>query len=690
MTHFSQGLLVALMMILGTLFVPTVRAEHEIEVVDQASQYSLGTIPQSDGEITGIDTERYICGLNSTGQPGDDCDQTTQGKLLFHYNISSGAMGNEIRFKIKNTGEPHYVHLDISLCWKTNNQNEMMCDEKISNLYNDETDYITMFSIRSNLFFIMIDAEEGSGGDQTSVKVSRQVVANSNNDRTEPETMVEGVTYNRKVCQSECYDELDDPVDIFQLEAFAGDVWHVIIWMRGNSGECEWYNDQKVNFYWREEYSLANYTTSKWYRMDETLCGEEYPVIGNLRMEHSGMMYFYFIAHGDDADQTATSYSIKFQSLDTSNRDTTADRDGDGITDVNESDCGSDYTDYNDLPLDHDSDGLCDNLDDDDDNDGTPDDVDLFPHDSTQWADSDGDGYGDNPDGNQGDQFPSDPTQWADSDGDGYGDNSSGTNPDQFPNDSTQWADSDGDGYGDNPAGVNPDSCDDEYGESVIDRFGCPDADGDGWSDLNDDCPFSSGTSSYDRKACPDTDGDGWSNPDSDESEHPNGNADAFPNEPTQWRNQDGDLFGDNPEGNNTDDCPTIWGNSTAGRNGCIDTDGDGWADTADWDKDDGSQWVDADGDGFGDNPKGHKGDYCPTIWGNSTKDRNGCTDTDGDGWSDDFDACDLDADNQCWGAVFRGQVKLMEAKGKTVSLVIFFICVVGFFWVVKRHHQNF
>jgi hypothetical protein len=31
----------------------------------------------------------------------------------------------------------------------------------------------------------------------------------------------------------------------------------------------------------------------------------------------------------------------------------------------------------------------------------------------------------------------------------------------------------------------------------------------------------------------------------------------------------------------------------------------------------------------------------------------------------------------------------LMEAKGKTVSLVIFSICVVGFFWVVKQRRKS-
>ena len=35
---------------------------------------------------------------------------------------------------------------------------------------------------------------------------------------------------------------------------------------------------------------------------------------------------------------------------------------------------------------------------------------------------------------------------------------------------------------------------------------------------------------------------------------------------------------------------------------GCLDTDGDGWADVEDWDPLDPLQWKDTDGDGYGDN----------------------------------------------------------------------------------------
>ena len=95
-----------------------------------------------------------------------------------------------------------------------------------------------------------------------------------------------------------------------------------------------------------------------------------------------------------------------------------------------------------------------------------------------------------------------DPTQWNDTDGDGYGDNfannswlnirpmewpgelvTGATNVDVFPLDRTQWADSDGDWVGDEQASSRPDGCPNAWGDSQFDRLGCPDSDGDGWSD---------------------------------------------------------------------------------------------------------------------------------------------------------------------------------------------------------------
>ena len=334
----------------------------------------------------------------------------------------------------------------------------------------------------------------------------------------------------------------------------------------------------------------------------------------------------------------------------------------------------------------------------DQDGDGYSDEGDVFWLDPLQWADSDGDGYGDNAiEGvnydveditelrlNQtGDALPINPTQWNDTDGDGRGDNyanlswdsyrpvdwpglyrADATDVDAFPLDRYQWNDSDGDWVGDEPNTPRSDSCPNTWGDSDMDRLGCRDSDGDGWSDPGngepahpegdadafpdditqwrdsdgdgfgdntsgnnaDECPGEYGTSSVDRVGCPDADGDGWSNA-----------GEPFPTDATQWSDQDGDGYGDNPDGNNADVFPidpTQW----------TDSDGDGYGDRpvmgGDYFPNDPTQWSDFDSDGFGDNPDGNNGDQCPELWGQSTiPEARGCPDSDNDGVVDPFDA---------------------------------------------------
>ena len=190
---------------------------------------------------------------------------------------------------------------------------------------------------------------------------------------------------------------------------------------------------------------------------------------------------------------------------------------------------------------------------------------DDFISDSTQWQDIDGDGYGDNPGGNNPDSCPSvfgtssiDMFGCMDNDGDGV--SNSG---DVFPRDSTQVNDTDQDGYGDNLTGNQPDFCPLQFGTSVRNNtLGCPDNDYDGWANLidefendssqwwdsdrdgfgdelngfeGDSCPFIIGNSIFDRYGCPDFDDDGWSDL-----------GDDFPLEKTQWQDNDGDGYGDN------------------------------------------------------------------------------------------------------------------------------------------------
>ena len=304
----------------------------------------------------------------------------------------------------------------------------------------------------------------------------------------------------------------------------------------------------------------------------------------------------------------------------------------------------------------------------DTDADGWSDSEDAFPSESSQWADSDGDGYGDESTGVNADDCPTESGTsdqesvlgCPDTDGDGWADSI-----DDLPEEETQQSDMDGDGFGDDPDGFQPDSCLNVAGNSSNDRFGCPDQDGDGMSDdnddfpndplragdadadglddaLEDDCSSSYGTSSQDRSGCPDSDGDGWSDP--DQSWTSGMGADAFPLLPSQWADFDDDGFGDNSSGFEADSCIEVQGTSTMDRFGCPDGDLDGWsnadsawtiADSADAFPTDSSQWADSDGDGYGDEILGLNADVCPQVAGNSSVDRLGCMDSDGDGRSD-------------------------------------------------------
>ena len=52
------------------------------------------------------------------------------------------------------------------------------------------------------------------------------------------------------------------------------------------------------------------------------------------------------------------------------------------------------------------------------------------------------------------------------------------------------WSDSDGDGFSDQQGAPLSDDCPDQWGKSDQDRSGCPDGDGDGWSDEGDFYPL--------------------------------------------------------------------------------------------------------------------------------------------------------------------------------------------------------
>jgi len=339
--------------------------------------------------------------------------------------------------------------------------------------------------------------------------------------------------------------------------------------------------------------------------------------------------------------------------------DSSSDLDGDGCRDIDEDtdDDGDSILDVNDncqfvqnpLQADYEEDGLGDVCDGDDDGDGIDDLIDDCYQGAKNWTsevqtDKDSDGCEDEnsnedlDDDNDGifdefDNCPRGETGWNssqsnDRDGDGCrndnedndNDNDSVINEvDLCKNGITNWR---------------KNATNDNDGDGCIDDREDSDDDNDGFSDLIDFCPLQEGTATQGgMKGCPDFDSDGWADA-----------ADAFFQDGTQWSDGDGDGFGDNPSGNNADDCPFFHGNSSADRTGCIDSDGDGYSDPelswsvaqgADAFVDEPSQWADADGDGYGDNFEGLNVDFCTDDAGTSSIDRFGCPDLDGDGYSD-------------------------------------------------------
>ena len=268
---------------------------------------------------------------------------------------------------------------------------------------------------------------------------------------------------------------------------------------------------------------------------------------------------------------------------------------------------------------DTDGDGFGDNKSDTLTGDECPWDYGVSFRDRRGCIDSDGDGSSDpEPDGfpfpwlveDGADMWPNDPTQWADSDGDGYGDNSSAgaTNPDKFPTNIAAAVDSDEDGFpdnwtsnytGNNSGGLELDGCPGVFGTSSFNTITYE--------------VLGSQRTKTSYPGCPDADGDGWSN-----------TADDMPYEPTQFLDSDNDGFGDNSAGVNPDACPYVQGvvNGTEG-DGCPiiiadDEDGDGVYDSA---------------------------DNCPSTPNGVPVDSSGCADsqrdTDGDGVTDDIDLCE-------------------------------------------------
>eukprot|EP00903_Cladosiphon_okamuranus_P004407 g4405.t1 len=232
------------------------------------------------------------------------------------------------------------------------------------------------------------------------------------------------------------------------------------------------------------------------------------------------------------------------------------DDDGDGFSDADETNVlvGTDPLDAGSVPSDLDTDFIPDAIDTDRDGDGIDNGSDAFPDNPAETTDTDGDGTGDNADA-----FPNDPTETIDTDSDGLGDNreaSEGTNP--------NLPDTDSDGLTDGQEVFT-------YGTNPLNA----DTDDDGTNDGN----LTAQSISFDIDL--DTDADGISD-----------SNDAFPGDPSEWSDLDGDGEGDNMDldrdgdGISNDYELAVDTDADDGTDVPLDTDLDGVPDAVDDDRD--------------------------------------------------------------------------------------------------------
>lgn len=352
--------------------------------------------------------KHQICGYTELGIRGD-CDSNSYdapGELWFNYErllASDGSwpgFGDYVRFYVDNNGDPHYVHINVWICWElTDNRGTVMCVFE-DRIYEDEYERANMQTMRSNNWFVHITAEEGSGGDETEISVEYRI-DESSGDRQEPELISHTslpITIDAKTCAYDCSSASGpDPLDIFKIDdVFAGQE----IEIEFSSREYELGNeDYDLRMYYREDYDLSAGLNYSFYEIDDTGDWELdiHRTTYTHKMDKSGALYVWFQA-GFDSDVTESqSYTVKFSSI-SGTIITTADLDEDGLPDYEEYLCGSDYRDPMSTAPDWDNDDVCDDRDDDDDNDGFSDDNDPCEKSPAVDSDYDNDGCTDSED----------------------------------------------------------------------------------------------------------------------------------------------------------------------------------------------------------------------------------------------------------------------------------------------------
>ena len=186
------------------------------------------------------DVETFeICGRGENG--GDGCLSVNPSHHYFRVvDQSENHIGNQHHVVIENTGMHSWLRLQVDLCWSHNmvsvpimdnegatvveyqTTHNLLCKDE-GTIYEGEKMVLPVFFMRSDIYFVKVTGIPGDRDDRTTIKVSATLVANSNLDRVEPEPIVPDQRYKRKVCQNECEDGNEDPVDVFSVYSHEGD-----------------------------------------------------------------------------------------------------------------------------------------------------------------------------------------------------------------------------------------------------------------------------------------------------------------------------------------------------------------------------------------------------------------------------------------------------------------------------------
>ena len=447
--------LITLVLLLATAS-PLVSAANQSEEVSRQNVYSIDSttiLSFQDVLSSGSGVEALLCGYNLERTIRGDCDGTSAveapGERWFRFTVPPNNMGNQMTLTVDNLGTPDYVDLSVSLCEKSNFSTSMMCEDE-GDIYEDESESMKVFPVFTVEYWIKIVAWDETkenrepGGDLTNVRVKLAGNVDSNDDRTEPETMSNGDKLERKVCETGCEDGSTDPMDVFVFNGISGDTVDLRFGSREYDFVCD--NDLRIDIGHELDFTNASRTTWR-YKLDD--CGnydsDIHRSTKTYTFTESGGLYV--LVQDLQGENAAESYTIEVTDYDVSSRDFTADLDGDGLPDYEETQCGSDMRDPTDTAPDHDGDQSCDLRDADDDNDGLLDTLDPCPYSSLTDTDHDEDGCTDeedNDDDNDGivdeeDSCPSGMvgTSFTDSDNDGCAD------LEDLDNDNDGWSDED-------------------------------------------------------------------------------------------------------------------------------------------------------------------------------------------------------------------------------------------------------